>query len=78
MAHFLNCENPRCRFILDLRLNGKVLSDPQRIVKRCPACGGAWSSTCPCCDRPLSIKLIHGLLHAACCDKRLHPQSMAA
>jgi hypothetical protein len=26
MARYLNCENPRCRFILDRRMNGKLLA----------------------------------------------------
>ena len=39
MVHFLNCQNPRCRFILDLRVNGKLLSDAQLILKKCTACG---------------------------------------
>jgi hypothetical protein len=66
MARYLNCENPRCRFILDRRMNGKLLGDPQLILKKCPECGGAWSSTCPCCAQPLTLKLIHGLPHATC------------
>jgi hypothetical protein len=49
MARYLNCENSRCRFILDRRMNGKLLGDPQLILKKCPECGGAWSCTCPCC-----------------------------
>jgi hypothetical protein len=78
MARYLNCENPRCRFILDRRMNGKLLGDPQLILKKCPECGGAWSCTCPCCAQPLTLKLIHGLPHANCCDKRLQSNAKAA
>jgi hypothetical protein len=78
MDHFLICENPKCRFVLDRRVNGKSLGDPQLILKKCPACHGEWSSTCPFCGQALAMKLFGGLLHFSCCGKRLHPEAKAA
>lgn len=78
MDHLLICENPSCRFVLDRRINGKLLGNPQLILKKCPACRGEWSSICPFCGQSLTVKLINGLLHLTCCGKRLHPEAKAA
>lgn len=78
MDHYSICENPGCRYILDRRVNGKSLHDPQFILKKCPACGGAWSSTCPSCGQALAMKLLGGLPYSACCGRKLHAKAKAA
>jgi ssDNA-binding Zn-finger/Zn-ribbon topoisomerase 1 len=78
MDHFSICRNPKCRFVLDRRVNGKSLEDPLLILKKCPACGGGWSSTCPFCGQALTLKLIDRHLHSSCCGQRLQPRARAA
>jgi hypothetical protein len=78
MDHYLLCKNPSCRFVLDRRVNGKSLDDSRFILKRCPACGGAWSSKCPFCSRPLSVNFADGLPHSACCGQKLRGEARAA
>jgi hypothetical protein len=78
MNHFLVCENPDCRFILDRRVNGGSLDGVRKIVKECPACGSNWSSLCPFCDRALTVNCVRGLPHAACCGRRLCAEARAA
>jgi hypothetical protein len=77
MKHFVICQNPGCRFVLDLRINGKSLDSPQP-VKKCPACGANWSSICPSCDQALIMKLIDGLPYPACCGQKLRAKAQAA
>jgi hypothetical protein len=78
MNHFLVCENPRCRFILDRRVNGESPDGVQQILKSCPACGSDWSSLCPFCDHILTVNFIEGLPHSACCGQRLLAEAKAA
>lgn len=78
MAHFLICDNPECRFIVDLRVNGRTLNGTQFILKKCPLCGGNWSSTCPSCNQPLAVKMVNGLPHSACCQHKTAAGARAA
>jgi hypothetical protein len=78
MDHFLLCKNPSCRFLLDRRLNGRSPDNSELILKKCPACGGAWSSTCPFCGRALSVSFADGFPHSACCEQRLRGEAQAA
>jgi hypothetical protein len=77
MDRFSICKNPRCRFVLDRRVLVELQENPQSL-SNCPACGGAWSSTCPSCNRPLTINFVHGLPYYACCGQRLHAEAKAA
>jgi len=77
MDHYLLCKNPSCRFILDRRVNGKSL-DSSQLLKKCPVCGSAWSSTCPSCGRPLRVSFADGFPHSACCGQRLRGEAQAA
>lgn len=70
MTRFLICDNPQCRFIMDLRVNGRTLNGTQFILKKCPSCGGSWSPTCPSCHQALVVKEVRGLPHSACCQSR--------
>jgi hypothetical protein len=78
MDHFLICENSSCRFVLDRRINGKSLHNLKLILKNCPSCGGRWSSTCPFCSQALTLKVVGGFPHFACCGQRLHAKAKAA
>jgi hypothetical protein len=78
MERFLVCKNPKCHFVLDRRINGKSPDGAHLILKKCPACGGEWSSTCPSCAQPLDMKLVRGLPHAVCCDRKLDANVRAA
>jgi hypothetical protein len=78
MDNYLICANPSCRFVLDRRLNGRSPARPQPILKKCPACRSGWSFTCPFCSQALAIKFVHGLVHSACCGRRLRVQAEAA
>jgi hypothetical protein len=78
MVHFLICENPKCRFILDRRLNGRSRGEPQLIVKKCPDCGAGWSATCPTCHQPLAVKFVGGAPHTVCCARKPHVKAQAA
>jgi hypothetical protein len=53
MNHYTVCDNPRCRFVLDLRVDGKGLDHPRFVLGKCPQCGGKWSSTRPVSRRAL-------------------------
>jgi hypothetical protein len=78
MERFLVCNNPSCHFVLDRRVNGKSQDGAQLILKKCPACGGNWSATCPSCAHSLAVKLVAGLPHAVCCDRKPHADARAA
>ncbi len=78
MEHFLICNNSECHFVLDRRINGRSLDGAQLILKKCPACGGDWSSTCPSCAQALVVKLVAGLPQSGCCDRKLASSVRAA
>ncbi len=70
MEHFLVCKNPKCHFVLDRRINGESVDGAHLILKKCPACGGAWSDKCPSCSQPLAMRLTGGILRSACCLRK--------
>ena len=70
MERFLICNNSKCHFVLDRRIDGKSLNGAHLMLKKCPDCGGDWSSTCPSCARPLAMKLVEGLPQSKCCDRK--------
>jgi len=78
MERFLVCNNPKCHFVLDRHINGTSLDDAQLILKKCPACGGDWSSTCPACAHPLTVKLVGGLPFSVCCERKPATRARAA
>ncbi len=78
MERFLVCSNAKCRFVLDRRINGKSLDGAHLILKKCPDCGGEWSSTCPSCAQPLAMKLVAGLPQFACCERKPKAAAQAA
>jgi hypothetical protein len=78
MDRFLICENSRCRFLLDRRINGRSQGAVQHILKKCPSCGSSWSLTCPSCGQALAVKSVQGQLHSVCCDSKNQPGAAAA
>lgn len=78
MERFVVCNNPSCRFILDRRIDGKSLDGAQLILKKCPACGGDWSLTCPACSQALATKVVGGLPHSVCCEGKPNAKARAA
>ena len=70
MQRYSICNNPSCRFVLDRHVNGQSTDDAQLILKKCPDCGGTWSTSCPSCAQTLSVRLLDGLLHTVCCDRK--------
>lgn len=77
MERYLICENHKCRFILDRRIDGRPL-DGAQILKKCPACGSDWTSTCPSCSLALAVKLVNGIPHTVCCDRKSNAKARAA
>ena len=77
MERFSICKNPRCRFVLDRRVLGELQKNPPSLSS-CPACGDAWSSKCPFCDRDLTINFVGGLCHTACCGQKMRSEAKAA
>ena len=47
MDHFLICENPACRFVVDSNIPGETPKRHAFVLSQCPECGSEWSSTCP-------------------------------
>ena len=78
MERFLICSNPKCHFVLDRRINGKSLDGAQLILKRCPARGGEWSSTCLSCTQALAVKFMDGLPHSVYWDRKPPANARAA
>jgi hypothetical protein len=78
MERFLICKNPKCHFVLDRRINGQSVDGAHHILKKCPACGGVWSSNCPSCSQPLAMRLVGGILHSVCCTGKTHTRARAA
>ena len=70
MERFVICNNASCHFVLDRRVNGKSPDGAQLILRKCPACGGDWSSICPSCAKSLAVKLVAGLPHSVCCNRK--------
>jgi transcription elongation factor Elf1 len=75
MEQFLICKNPVCRFLLDLREGGKVLSRSEIALGECPECGHQWSSTCPFCLEPLDVSWRGKLPHCSKCLHKLQAQA---
>ena len=78
MERFLVCNNSKCHFVLDRRINGKSKDGAQVTLKKCPSCGGDWSATCPSCSQPLVTKMVGGLPHTVCCERRPSVKARAA
>lgn len=77
MDSHIICSNPGCRFILDRRVNGASLDGVRKIIKQCPECGGDWSSVCPFCEKPLTVKIANKLPISVCCGRKLRAEVLA-
>ena len=81
MERYLICENPRCRFVLDLgelRLNGAVPPRLKPLLSKCPDCGRPWSGKCPFCVQPLEVAWHSDLPHCSHCRGKLQAQPAAS
>jgi hypothetical protein len=72
MYRFLICDNAKCCFVLDCRINGRLLDGVQQLLTKCPSCGCNWSSMCPSCGQALAVKSVAGLPRRVCCEPRTH------
>jgi hypothetical protein len=70
MPRYLICDNPRCRFVLDLQVSGKQLRLSRLPLSDCPECGSEWSASCPFCVQPLNLAWRDQRPHCARCDRR--------
>jgi predicted RNA-binding Zn-ribbon protein involved in translation (DUF1610 family) len=73
MTNFLICENPTCRFIVNLRDGAHVLERSNLVLDDCPECGHPWSSHCPFCGHPLEVIWRDKLPQCLKCGKQLQP-----
>jgi hypothetical protein len=71
MNHYLVCDNPSCRFVLDIRVDGKRLASPRFILGKCPQCGGKWSANGPLPRHALGAQWMNKLPHCSCCSGKL-------
>ena len=78
MDYFLVCNNSKCHFVLDRRINGISVDGAHLILKKCPACGGDWSTTCPSCAQDLAVRLVGGLPRIVCCERKPAANARAA
>jgi DNA-directed RNA polymerase subunit RPC12/RpoP len=70
MPRYLICNNPRCRFVLDLQISGKALRRSRVPLSECPECGSGWSTSCPFCAQPLNLAWHDQRPHCAHCSRR--------
>lgn len=68
MNHYLVCGSAACRFVLDVRLNGRAGSHRRLLLSKCPECGGKWSSSGPLSAHDLGVEWLAKLPHCACCN----------
>jgi hypothetical protein len=75
MDHFLICENPKCRFVLDLHEGRNVVSRSDILLSECPECGRPWSNHCPFCIQPLGVAWRGELPHCSNCRRKLQAEA---
>jgi len=75
MNHYLVCDNPSCRFVLDVRVDGKRLGYGRSILSKCPQCGGNWSPNGPMPRRALGERWMDRLPHCSCCSGKLNAKA---
>jgi hypothetical protein len=78
MNHYLICQNPGCRFVLDNRLNGRGAAPRRFLLSSCPQCGGGWASNRPLPRRALGPEWDGKLPFCACCSGNGHARRKAA
>jgi hypothetical protein len=72
MNHYLVCNNAKCRFVLDVRINGTRTGHAQFFPNSCPQCGKKWSSHRPLPFRALSAEGRDKLPYCSCCRRKKH------
>lgn len=74
MENLLICKNPVCRYLIDLREGGTLLSPSELIVSVCPECGHNWSSCCPFCGNTLGVVWWAKNPRCSSCHRTLRPE----
>jgi hypothetical protein len=75
MNHYLVCGNPSCRFVLDMRVDGKRVASRRFIFSKCPDCGGDWSADGPFPRHALGAQWINKLPPCSCCSGKLNARA---
>lgn len=73
IAKMLICENPACRFLIDLRELGQTVKRSSLIINFCPECNSAWSDSCPFCSKALDVTWKELRPRCAICNHALCP-----
>jgi hypothetical protein len=77
MNHYLECSNPKCRFVLDLRIDGKANGHRRFILTKCPECGEKWSTKSPMSRTDLGAHWLAKLPPCSCCSRKVPAQAQA-
>jgi len=72
MNHYLTCGNPKCRFVLDLRIDGRSNGHRRFTLSNCPECGGKWSPRSPVSRDALGAQWQSKLPPCSCCSRKMH------
>jgi hypothetical protein len=75
MNHYLECSSPKCRFVLDLRIDGKSNGHWRFILSKCPECGEKWSSSSPMSRDALAAHWQSKLPPCSCCSRKVQVQA---
>lgn len=74
MEVMLVCENPACRFLIDLREVVTTVNRSSLVLSGCPECGRSWSDRCPFCSQALDVSWKEHHPHCAACHQALRPE----
>src|ERR1700676_954582 len=75
LEEFLICKNCKCRFLVSLREDNKLLPGEELFLSVCPECNHEWSGRCPFCDQTLEViwqTKVPCCLH---CNRPLRPEA---
>ena len=75
MNHYLECSSPKCRFVLDLRVDGKSNGHAPFILSKCPVCNEKWSSRSPMSREALGEHWQAKLPPCSCCNRKVQVQA---
>jgi hypothetical protein len=75
LEEFLICKNRKCRFLVSLRADNKLLSRAELIFSACPECNHEWSGRCPFCIQPLDVTWQSEIPSCSHCRKPLKPDA---
>jgi hypothetical protein len=73
LEEFLICKNRKCRFLVSLRADNKLLSRAELIFSACPECNDEWSGRCPFCVQTLDVTWQSEIPSCSHCRRPLKP-----